>query len=103
MLNIGFDGEKERLETLVGFALEVDDKPVKLDELTVDGVGYDLTARRFFKSMHGSVSFETFENLVKSRSIRVHSGNIVFELSKNNRNALRDMLRAIQQKSNHPL
>src|SRR5258708_23939554 len=84
-VSLGCSARKELLEKIAAFELEVDGHGVKLDHPTVGGIEYDLNAKRFLRAMHGSVPFETFETLVSSKSIKVHVGEVVFELNKNSR------------------
>jgi hypothetical protein len=97
-VNLGFSGEKVRLAKLRSFALELDGREVNVDDLKLGDGGYDLNAKRFFQTMRGSIPFETFQKLVESSSIKVQSGDVLFELSKRNHDALRDVLSSIEEK-----
>lgn len=95
-VNLGCSGQKEMLAQITAFELEGDGHEIKLDHPRAGGIQFDLNAKRFLRAMHGSVSFDTFERLVSSDSLKVHVGQTVFELNKKNRSALVDMLKAVQ-------
>jgi hypothetical protein len=95
-VSIGCSGREEILENLTGLALEIDNQAISLDQLMVGGIEYDLNAKKFLKRMHGSVPFDTFEKIVNGKSVKVHVAEVVFELSKDNRSALRDMLKVVR-------
>jgi hypothetical protein len=96
-VNLGFSGRKEILETITTFDLDADGKEIRLDHPALGGIEYDLNAQSFLRALHASVSFDTFEQLVNSQSLKVHAGATVFELDNKSRSALRDMLRAVQK------
>ena len=102
-VNLGLSGEKVRLAKLRSFALELDGRKVNVDDLELGDSGYDLNAKKFFQTMHGSIPFETFQKLVDSSSIKVQSGDVLFEFSKRNHDALRDVLRSIEEKPGNSL
>jgi len=86
---------------ITGFKLDLDGHEIKLEQQTATGIQYDLNAQRFLRIMHASLSFDDFEKLVKSNSAKVHvgegEGEVDFEINKNGRNALSDMLRVVQK------
>lgn len=95
-VNLGCSGQKELLGTITEFKLDADGQELTLEHLRPGGIEYDLNAKRFLRAIHGSVSFDTFAKLVSSKSLKVHVGEMVFELNNNSRSALRDMLKAVQ-------
>lgn len=101
MVSVGmaFFGDKVTVENLRDFAFEVDGKSVQTDDRTTGGVGFDYHAKRSFKDMKGTMAFAVFEQVASGESIKIHVGDIIFELSKSNREALRDMLKAIELSS----
>ncbi|HEV7890093.1 MAG TPA: hypothetical protein VGP08_05620 [Pyrinomonadaceae bacterium] len=95
-VGMAFFTDKARAEKLRGFTLEADGKSIAIDGLTVGDVGLDLTAKMYFRNMNGTMPFALFEQLANSAVVKVHVGDLVFEFSKSNREALRDMLKAIE-------
>jgi hypothetical protein len=53
-------------------------------------------------NLHASVDFATFEQIAKSQSIKVRAARYWFELNAGAREALGDMLRAIESPPNNP-
>jgi hypothetical protein len=98
-VGMAFFGDKVTVESVRDFVLEVEGKPVQFDDLTSSGVGYDYNSKNSFKAMKGTMGFAEFERIVKSQAVKIHVGDIVLELSKSNRDALRDMLKAVEPAS----
>ena len=96
-VNLGCSGRKEMLQEITTFEFDADGHEITIDRPLPGGVEYDLNAKKFLRAIHGSVTFDTFEKLVSSSSLKVHVGKTVFELDKNSRSALRDMLKAVQE------
>lgn len=92
-----FFTDKTAAERLHGFELEADGKSIQLEDATSGGVGYDYGAKQFSKDMGGKISFALLHQLGDSKGIKVHVGDIEFELNKGNRDALRDMLKAVER------
>jgi hypothetical protein len=101
MVSVGmaFFGDQVTVENLRDFAFEVDGKSVQTDDRVTSGVGFDYKSKRSFKDMKGTIAFAVFEQVASGESIKIHVGDIMFELSKSNREALRDMLKAIERSS----
>lgn len=91
-----FYTDKARAEDLHGFTLEADGKLFKLDGLTVGDVSYGVSDKKYYRDMNGTIPFALFEQLTNYTLLKVHVGGLVFDVDKSNRDALRDMLRAIE-------
>ncbi len=98
-IGIAFFGDKVTVEGITDFAFEVDGKSVQLYDLTSSGVGFDYNAKSSYKDLKGTIPFAAFEQVVNGQALKIHVGEVVFELSKDNRDALRDMLKAVEHPS----
>jgi len=96
-VGMAFFASKARLQTLDMFSFELDQEEIKIDDVTVGGIGYDYNAKDFFRDIEGTVSFASFQKLTAAKLLKVRVKDVVFAFNVSDGSALRDMLRTIER------
>lgn len=96
-LGIRVCGERRIMEALSTFSLEADGESVALNNLRREGLTFEDYQQQWSRALKGNLTSGLFQKLVESKSVKVRVAELEFELSQKDRNALRDMLKALGQ------
>jgi len=90
-------GERSMLESLSSFSLETDGESLAIDNVRREGLAFEDSEKQWSRGLHGVLPFALFQKLAASKRVRVRVAELEFELNQKDREALRDMLKALTE------